>query len=91
MKNDLFSSLWDEVLACEDINNAYSKFIHLFKNAYENNCISKRRMNNKYHVRKPWKTILYWNVYIKQIECTKDFVKTEINQQKKYLKLIAIN
>ena len=51
MKNDLSSILWDEVLACEDIDNAYSKFIHRFKNAYEN-----KRINKKYKVRKPWIT-----------------------------------
>ena len=39
MKKDLSIILWDEVLACEDIDTAYSKFIHCFKNAYENNCI----------------------------------------------------
>ena len=47
MKKDLSIILWDEVLACEDIDNAYSKFIHSLKNAYENNRISKRRINKK--------------------------------------------
>ena len=75
LKNDLSNIAWDEVLSSNDIDNAYDKFIYSFINAYDNNCILKKK-KRKQIPRKPWITYSLLKCIVKKdklykIFCTK--------------------
>ena len=89
---DLENCNWDEILAEEDVNITYNKFVNMFTNLFNTNCpvntsnITQGKRKNK-RPDKPWMTSCLKNACKKKNMLYKQFLKNRtIEREAKYKK-----